>query len=779
MHQSARKTAAVSGFRPRDADADRTLRAGFDDGHLWQRARPVIQRDARGRPRGLVGHASLRVPSDFMPLAGRTVRRAQLLVQRIVRMSQAAADLPPERGLVTMVKQIDRLSDLLCGVIDLAELVRHVHPDPAWVEAANETYEALCTYMNELNIDTRLHAAMVQVLRPFQEGSTVPPNLFAAHTVALQFVRDFEKSGIHLPDDQRTSFVKLSDDVMQLGRKFLQGCSAQQASVEVDAQLLDTQAKPGRLAGLLARVSQRRGSKVLLEPHEAESVLRTHPNAETRKAVYLATQRSEPEQVDTLEQLLKTRLKLANLVGKGSWADVALVDKMSKTPASVNSFLGSLIDQNKPLALQETARLARYKQQEKGTRTLPTIAPWDRDYYVEQDHSQAERGRPTSMRVLSPYFSAGTCIQGLSRMFSSLYGLSFELEETHEGEVWDPAVRKARVLHDTDGQVGVIYFDLFERQGKAEGAAHYTIQCSRRVDDDDAADDFGAAQRQSSEIMYEGMQVSRGEFEGLPEDTLQIDSRGKRYQLPVIALTCSFDLPSLSTPSLLVWSEVTTLFHEMGHALHSMIGRTEFHQVSGTRCATDFVELPSVLMEHFASSREVLGLFARHYATDRPLPIEILRQLQAAMGGFRHIETNAQINMAALDQLFHSAAPGEHSFDSSQAWQDVQHTHSVMPSSERTSWQAQFGHLYGYGSTYYSYLFDTVLADRVWKTLFADDALSRENGERYAASVLQHGGGKDPWACVSDALSESDMAQGGPLAMQRVGQWGLSESSIS
>lgn len=209
-----------------------------------------------------------------------------------------------------------------------------------------------------------------------------------------------------------------------------------------------------------------------------------------------------------------------------------------------------------------------------------------------------------------------------------------------------------------------------------------------------------------------------------------------------------------------------------------MIGRTEYHNVSGTRCATDFVELPSVLMEHFCSSPSVLSLFARHYSNDHPLPQEVFQAQKDHLRRFEGIETNAQILMAALDQAYHSDLPSSPDFDSTKTYHDIQEKFGIIPPPRVTTWQTQFGHLFGYGATYYSYLFDRALASQIWKEVFEKDPLSREGGDRYKKEVLRHGGGKQPWECVGGLLGNEELSRGDERAMEMVGQWGI-ESTAS
>ncbi|KAG9541435.1 zincin, partial [Aureobasidium melanogenum] len=218
----------------------------------------------------------------------------------------------------------------------------------------------------------------------------------------------------------------------------------------------------------------------------------------------------------------------------------------------------------------------------------------------------------------------------------------------------------------------------------------------------------------------------------------------------------------------------------MGHALHSICGRTALQNVSGTRCATDFAELPSVLMEHFASAPEVLALYARHWETDKPLDATRVAERVNLDTHSQGTETEAQILLAMLDQTYHSKLPLSKNFDSTRTYHDVWHKYSSLPEPAGTSWQGFFGHLFGYGATYYSYLFDRAIAGKIWKDVFKRSqlgAVDPEAGARFRDEVLRHGGGRDGWHCVAGVLKDDTglLAEGGEEAMGMVGQWGVKD----
>ncbi|KAK0465607.1 mitochondrial intermediate peptidase [Desarmillaria tabescens] len=694
---------------------------------------------------GLFGHPSLAQPRGLISLANATYIRAQVLTNRILRARESRDEM------FKVVKNLDRLSDMLCGVIDLAELVRNAHPDRAWVDAANTAYETLCEFMNVLNTHVGLYQVLKSVLSDPDIVKSLSPE---AHKTALIFWHDFEQSAINLPPDQRDKFVSLSTEILVLGRQFLKDVTALRPPAAI---------KPSELAGLKdqgmgvrlqlqARFTQR---DLMVYPGslQAQMIMRSAPAEEPRRRVYIAANSSTPEQISVLERLLRTRAELARLVGRESFAHLSLDNKMAKTPDHVRYFLDALMDHTRPYARSALRALSLRKQKHLNTSPFPIIQAWDRDFYCPPE--------PPAPPMTLPPLTVGTVFMGLSRLFRHLYGISLRPAETATGEVWHPDVHKLEVIDEEKGIIGWIYADLFARRGKASGAAHYTVRCSRRTDDDDEANDQmpeGAAYDVRESMEFEAIKRHR------------LPGQDGVYQLPLVVLLCEFTRPTISRgPTELEWQDVKTLFHEMGHAMHSMIGRTEYQNVSGTRCATDFVELPSILMEHFLYSADVLSLF------DVSATSNIRQSINHHEDPCHAIDTYSQILLAALDQTYHSPVALDPSFDSTQAYANLHNTRGLIPYVPGTSFQTQFGHLFSYGATYYSYLFDRAIASRVWRNVFSANPLKRELGEKFKDDVLRYGGGRDPWKMVADILSKPELESGDAEAMREVGQWRIED----
>ena len=313
-----------------------------------------------------------------------------------------------------------------------------------------------------------------------------------------------------------------------------------------------------------------------------------------------------------------------------------------------------------------------------------------------------------------------------------------------------------------------MYCDLFARHGKHANPCHFTLRCSREI-----------LPQELSEATVEGGPYSDAMSAATDGSAYSVDPRTSAvYQLPTIALICSFNHPSTAgfgdSPALLSLRQVQTLFHEMGHALHSILGRTRLQNVAGTRCPTDLAELPSVLMEHFALAPAALRLWARHWSTDAPLPYGAVEARLRARNRMQGLDIEAQIMMSRLDQALHARPPGGGAVDSTAVYRAVG-AGTSLPDPPGTAWQGFFGHLFCYGGMYYSYLFARALAGRVWHSVFADGALAcdRRAGERLDKELLRWGGSKDAWQCVAGLLQEDRLAAGGEEAMAMVGKWGV------
>ena len=671
-----------------------------------------------------------------------------------------------------MAKDLDRVSDLLCRVIDLSDFIRATHPDAKWTQAASEAYARVFEYMNVYNTETGLNSQLKKALSMPEVTSQWTSE---EKTVAEILMKDFARSGIDLPADQREKFVSLSNEISEAGTDFVNGMEFANDHVAFDRTQLR-----GVDPTLVQNLTWWNKAVVPLHDRTARLVASTAHDEAVRRAICIADRTASKNSVARLQKLLLKRAQLAELTGYTSYSQMTLMDKMAKTPESVTNFLTILNASNRGQMQREIDRLLEVKRSSDGSAT--TIQPWDHRFYLNrllQSSTATRAPRSRLYEMLPSFLSPGNVIAGLSQLFYRLYGVRFVANPVSPGECWDPSVRRLDVVTESREHIAVLYCDLFARPGKSPNPAHFTLLCSRDITDQEIED-----ARRTAQHPNDGMPVSMS----ISPETKKAIHR----QLPTIALVCDFPEPSTSgRPALLSLQSYVTLFHEMGHAIHSILGRTAMQGIAGTRCATDFAELPSILMEYFATDPSVLGLFARHWETDAPISSEMMEALCAQQriradttGGW---ENENQILMAMLDQSYHSqdAVQGllSGNYDTTAVFHRIWDKHGSVPEPPGTTWQGFFGHLYGYGATYYSYLFDRAIARQVWRSVFWDGrmamAINRDAGEKFKDKVLKWGGGRDPWLCLEDLMGEGKgvLAEGGEKAMLEVGKWGVGAGS--
>lgn len=744
---------------PKSRADNGALRDVFNSQSFWRDFSQTAKKSS-----GLIGNKYLTTPRGWQSFAEGSLIQCKKLVDRTLAASS-------NDELKALPRDLDRLSDLLCRVIDLSDFIRSNHPDPRVASAATASYSMMFQYMNQLNTTTGLNAqlkkawSVPEVKAQWNEEDTM---------VAQILMKDFAKSGIDLPEKERREFVELSNEIAEVGTDFTTEMEPHHSTVLIPGSELG-----GLDPSLLPKSPFGRKLRVPIYSSLARTVLGSVRSSEVRKELYTAERTASKRTIAKLERLLLRRAELARLTGYSNYAQMTLADKMSKTPEAVGNFLQSVHSSNRGQVQSETSRLSDIMK--RLTPGASGVNPWDHNYLLSQLYrAEAAIGHRTSKSRLrenvKSYFALGHVMQGLSKLFDSLYGIRLVPKATQIGEAWDPEVRRLDVLTDSGEHIATMYCDLFSRPGKPPNPAHFTLMCSREISEEEVQEC-----NEAHEPLNYGMPV-----------LTSIDpasGQARHFQIPVIALVCDFPNTHTPTnqPSLLSVGSVVTLFHEMGHAVHSFLGRTSMQGIAGTRCPTDFAELPSILMEYFAMNAEVLKLFASHWKTGEVIPDELIQALKdeqkykaETSGGW---DNENQILMAMLDQVYHSNDPvaalegGE--YDSTAAYHQVWNRFGSSPEPPETAWQGFFGHLYGYGATYYSYLFDRAIARQVWKAVFRDGSngggIDRVAGQRFSTEVLRWGGGKDPWQCLEGLMGEGKgvLAEGGEAAMLEVGRWGI------
>ena len=296
-------------------------------------------------------------------------------------------------------------------------------------------------------------------------------------------------------------------------------------------------------------------------------------------------------------------------------------------------------------------KLLKVKQAVEGNSDLH---PWDVPYYVSALKSHEHQFHSSE---LAPYFSLENCIEGMKVLCKKLFGIDMVEVEMDPGENWcnkNEEIHKLSLVHEREGPMGTIYLDLHPRDGKYAHAAHFAVRCGCAVNGADHSE-------KGNEL---------------------------EYQLPIVALVCNIS-SSINESKCLSHSEMETLFHEFGHAIHSLLSRTTFQHLSGTRAPVDFVETPSQLMELFVRDKRVLDTFAKHYVTGEPIPIETHAKLEASRKSFQSLDLQNQILYARFDQQLFGTPKN---MTSTELF-SLLHKQMNIPYADGTFWHAKFGHI--------------------------------------------------------------------------------------
>ena len=306
------------------------------------------------------------------------------------------------------------------------------------------------------------------------------------------------------------------------------------------------------------------------------------------------------------------------------------------------------------------------------------------------------------------YFSLGTCMEGLNLILNHVFNVNLEVQKLKAEESWHPDIYKLAVKENSNNNLlGYIYCDFYQRLDKFSNVdCHFTIQCSKLM----------------------------------PDNT---------YQLPIVVLHLNFPPPSRDCPTLLSFEMMENLFHEFGHAMHSMFAKTRYQHVSGTRCSTDFAEVPSQLMEFYCRDPRILKKFAKHYATNEPLDDKTIDKLCQSKRMFTSCELQNQILNSVLDQAFHLENLNERPVDIIEKYT---HKYHHLPYVKNTFWHLRYTHLVGYGAKYYSYLVSKAIASKIWTECFEKDPLSSTAGELYRKKLLEFGGEKQPQELINSLI---------------------------
>jgi thimet oligopeptidase len=493
---------------------------------------------------------------------------------------------------------------------------------------------------------------------------------------------EFRLAGVDKDDATRAQLKKLNDQATEEQSMFDRDISDGQNTIEADPSELD-----GLPPDYIARHKPGPDGKVRLTTEYPDSLpVLTFANSDAlRRRVYVAfLTRAYPKNQDVLMSLLKTRYQIATLLGYTSWADYNAADKMIKKGGNIADFIQQIDDAARPLAKREFQMLLAEKQK---------TSPGATEIYDYESNHLAELVRRSQYNFDSqsvrPYFPFMQVKQGILDAASTLFHVTFQ-QELHVPS-WDPAVESWIVI-DHGRPIGRFYLDMHPREGKYSHAEMAPV------------------------------------LDGI---------KGK--QLPEAILVCNFPAPTADDPGLMTYGDVETFFHEFGHLMHHILGgQQQWAGISGISMESDFVEAPSQMLEEWLRSPQVLAKFARHYKTGEPIPADLVARMNRASAFGRGGWVTRQNSFTAISYDMYKSNPEGLNFDTLTD-NDARHYTLLTPIDGTHPW-ASFGHLGGYSSAYYTYLWDKVIAEDFFEQFDHNNLLAGDAPMRYRHLVLEPGG---------------------------------------
>lgn len=564
---------------------------------------------------------------------------------------------------------------------------------------AQEVSPILTEYSNDVALNEDLFKRVKAVYENNQERK----DLTVEQTMLLdKTYKSFVRNGANLNEADKEKLRKIDVELSQLSLNFGENVLAETNKYELiitdKADLAGLPEGVVEAAAITAKSKNKEGWMFTLAYPSYIPFMTYAENRNLRQTMYMAnaTKSCKNDALDNQKNVLRIvelRYQRANLLGYKNHAHFVLEEQMAKTPEKVKTFLNDLLQKAKPFALKELNELIKFAQ---SLGFEGELQAWDTAFYREK---LKQKLFDLDDEKLKPYFKLENVVNGVFQVAGKLYGLKFK--EITNIDKYHPEVTTYEVTDQNNQLISLFYADFHPREGKRNGAWMTSFN-----------------------------------------DQYIKDGKNNR---PHIVNVCNFTKPTETKPSLLTFSEVTTLFHEFGHALHGMLANTVYPSLSGTSVYRDFVELPSQVLENWCYEEEALKLFAKHYQTNEVIPIELIEKIKASANFMEATNIVRQLNFGILDMAWHTTIPSEITsvFDfENTATKDTQ----LTPVVENTCVSSAFSHIFqgGYSSGYYSYKWAEVLDADAFYYFKEHGIFNQEVANKFKNFVLSKGGSEHP-----------------------------------
>ncbi len=564
-------------------------------------------------------------------------------------------------------------------------------------KAVGAISEKLADYSNDIQLSERLFQKIKTV---FEKADWAQLNKEQSKLLKETY-ESFTRNGALLSQEDKEKLRALDKKMASLSPQYSQNLlkSTNAFSLNLN-KTSEVEALPQSLQASAMEEAKKRkqeGWTFTLQAPSYVPFLKYMPHRELREKMWMAYNtkalNGEFSNREICGQIANLRFERAQLLGFATHAEFVLQKRMAKTSDKVLSFIEEIKRPSFLAAKKELEELKTYIKDIEGKDL--EIKPWDFSFYSER---MKKHLFDLSDEELRPYFSLERVVQGVFLHAKKLYNLDFKKQT--DVPVYNPEVEVFEVSKDNQF-IGLFYMDLFPRDNKKAGAWMTNF-------------------------------VDQG-FDG------------KEVRRPHVSIVCNFSRPTAGHPSLLTFNEVQTLFHEFGHALHSLSSQCYYRSLGGTNVLWDFVELPSQIMENWTYEKESLDLFAQHYKTGETMPLELIEKLNASRNFQSGYASLRQVSFSLLDLSWHTDIR-QHSLDpievEKRAFSEIQ----LLPAIENTNFSVGFSHIFagGYSAGYYSYKWAEVLDADAFEAFKEKGIFNPEVAQKFYNEILSQGGVDDP-----------------------------------
>jgi peptidyl-dipeptidase Dcp len=628
--------------------------------------------------------------SDYKPAFEQTIQIARKEIDSIVSNQENPSFTNTIEAIDFAGEALDRLSSIFFN-LNSAETSDEMQ------KIAQEVTPLLTSFQN----DVALNEALFERVKAVYDQKEQLHLTTEQATLLDKKYKGFARNGALLAADQKNRLRAIDTELAQLsltfGENVLAETNTYQLHITNEADLKGLPEGAKEMAADLAQSKNLEGWLFTLDFPSYIPFVTYVENRDLRKEISIAYgkkafQNNAYNNEAIVKKIVALRHERANLLGYETHAHFVLEERMAQNPNQVLTFLNDLLTKAKPAAEREFTQLANFAKSLDG---IEQLEKWDGAYYSEKLKQELYQ---LDDEALKPYFKLENVLYGAFTVAHQLFGLTFN--EIQDIDKYHPDVQTFEVLNEKHELVAVFYADFFPRKGKRNGAWMTSFKPQYIKDN--------------------------------------INER------PHVSIVCNFTPPTPTKPSLLTFNEVTTLFHEFGHALHGMLANTTYPSLSGTSVYWDFVELPSQIMENWCYEPEALALFAKHYETNEIIPQQLVDKIKESASFLEGMATLRQLSFGILDMEYHGK---NQAIENVKAFElEAMKVASLYPDVAENCMSVSFSHIFqgGYSSGYYSYKWAEVLDADAFAYFQEKGIFNQEVAASFKNNILSQGGTDHP-----------------------------------